>query len=90
MKKRIIIAAGALLVSVLASGCGSSNIHTSADADYTVTVQTPEGEQVFTNKEDEKPAVENETVEENVSSLEDGVYIADFNTDSTMFHVNET
>ena len=45
--------------------------------------------QTDTSASSETSLVSASSEEEDVASLEDGVYIAEFNTDSSMFHVND-
>ena len=48
-----------------------------------------DSQKAATEKKAETTAIEETTAEEKKASLEDGVYEADFTTDSSMFHVNE-
>ena len=105
MRRKNIAVVGMLLVTCLSSvGCGQkkdkqeSLVATKTSAFETASEkQTEEKTEKETEKETKTQAhtekdTETETqtqVETESSSLEDGVYIADFNTDSSMFHVNE-
>ncbi len=81
MKKKIIALMGmAVLSCTLVMGCGSKTESPAAET-------TTEAE-----SSDEVAAKTEETAEPEETAgttLEDGVYTADFNTDSSMFHVNE-
>ena len=98
MKKKVLcILCAAAFALVFAVGCGSSSTadeSTSAVAEVSGEEESQdlsEAEETAAedtgtesdSAEDSDPAAAAETV------LEDGVYTADFNTDSTMFHVNE-
>lgn len=83
MKKLTAIALAALLVLPLAA-CGQSTpAETTAAPETTAVPETT----IETTEEASK-----ETTEATIPScpLEDGVYTAEFNTDSSMFHANET
>ena len=99
MKKQIValICMVALAVSALA-GCGGSD--SSEEAAVSEEEETAEDEEEDVSEDEtaedasgeedeasEDTSEEEETVETVV--LEDGVYTADFDTDSSMFHVNE-
>lgn len=91
MKKRIVtIITLAVFTCVCMAGCSKKEKETTTAAE-TVTTETQEvvatvGEATSEeNKEADASATDVETVE-----LEDGVYTVDFDTDSSMFHVNET
>lgn len=73
--KKLKYAAFAVLLCIcLAAGCGSSKDAESAEE----------------KKESTETALKEEEKKESAGAvLEDGVYSADFNTDSSMFHVNE-
>lgn len=80
MKKLTVLILTALLVLSMGA-CGQSTAAPEAtvktDAETTAAAETTEG------------TAAPETVEATAPALADGVYLADFNTDSTMFHVNE-
>lgn len=80
MKKLTILVLTALLVLSMGA-CGQSTAAPEATvktgAETTAAAETTEG------------TAAPETVEAPAPALADGVYLADFNTDSTMFHVNE-
>lgn len=80
MKKLTVLVLTALLVLSMGA-CGQSTAAPEATvktgAETTAAAETTEG------------TAAPETVEAPVPALADGVYLADFNTDSTMFHTNE-
>lgn len=80
MKKLTVLVLTALLVLSMGA-CGQSTATPEATlktgAETTAAAETTEG------------TAAPETVEAPAPALADGVYLADFNTDSTMFHVNE-
>ena len=81
MKKHIaMILAVAALASSLAACAKSAPAETTAPETTTVVTEAPETTEAETT----------EAVTEAAPALEDGVYLADFNTDSSMFHANET
>ena len=83
MKRKIVTLLGvAALSCAIMTGCGSKDVQTEAPAQ-----ETEETAEVDTTKAD--AAEETEEAEETAAPLEDGVYTAEFDTDSGMFHVNE-
>ena len=80
MKKLTVLVLTALLVLSMGA-CGQSTAAPEATvktgAETTAAAETTEG------------TAAPETVEATAPALADGVYLADFNTDSTMFHANE-
>lgn len=102
MKKKLIYMIGMMISLFLLFGCETSNANI-PDVEITnVDISSPTEENV-SNQEtsDLKDETEgNESAEKNAESvdgesevkkpeLEDGEYLAEFNTDSSMFHVNE-
>lgn len=97
MKKRILslLCIAAITVSLF-SGCGNSDSNTSAKSEATesTAAESTSGE---SDTEESSSAV-SEDVEKTedpaaqpfVPLLEDGVYTADVDTDSSMFHINES
>lgn len=75
----------AAILAVLLCGCGKAETVNNADADPSVetAVPSPEGEST-------EPAKELSEPEESKAALADGEYAAEFRTDSSMFHVNES
>ena len=92
MKKKIIALLGMTVMScALVTGCGGSKTPaaeseaaTEAPAEEQESTDAPTEEQTL----DEADAQE-ETEEKTAAELEDGTYTAEFDTDSSMFHVNE-
>jgi hypothetical protein len=89
MKKRILVNLGMILCTVsLFAGCGSKNdadaAGTASEAVETSTESTAEKETTAAAETTEAAAQESKQ-----AALADGVYTAEFNTDSAMFHVNE-
>lgn len=97
MKKNIIIAI-ALLSVTLSGGCGNNNNAQESDSAVDVTVEEDTEEssetvpETLPEESDEDRAESNETVKQNqdTAELPDGIYTAEFTTDSSMFRVNET
>ena len=86
MKKKIIALMGMAVIScALLMGCGSK-----AETPAAETTTEAESSDEETAKTEETAEPEKADSEEAAAvTLEDGVYTADFNTDSSMFHVNE-
>lgn len=80
MKKLTVLVLTALLVLSMGA-CGQSTAAPEA------TVKT--GAETTAAAETTEETAAPKTVEATAPALADGVYLADFNTDSTMFHVNE-
>ena len=85
MKKTIALLMTLMLVTATAAGCGSGSSGAPAAADTGVTAQTEAGEAGKTGGSGQEG-----TTAESGAPIADGMYQADFNTDSSMFHVNET
>ena len=86
MKKRIITLAGVMAFScALAVGCGNSTSQTEAQS----TAQTEAVSETQATETAAETTADTEATEA-AATLEDGTYTADFNTDSSMFQVNET
>ena len=85
MKKFIALALAALMLLAVLAGCAQQ----SAPAESTESEQTEQPAEPETDEtaEDADASAEEETPAE--PALPDGVYTADFNTDSSMFHANE-
>ena len=80
MKKRIaMILAAAALASSLAACAQSAPVETTV----------PETTAVLTEATETTEAETTEAAAEAAPALEDGIYLANFNTDSSMFHANE-
>ena len=100
MKKRIVTLLGLMALScTLAVGCGSSTKQTEAQTETaaeTAAETTAETVAETEAQSEETQAAETDAESESAAadsaetaSLEDGTYTADFNTDSSMFQVNE-
>ena len=97
MKKNIIIAV-ALFSVMLFGGCGNKNDAQESDSAVSVSVEETKEEpseeaEEATSEETEKDATESlEKAEQTRDTVElpDGIYTAEFTTDSSMFRVNET
>ena len=93
MKKTIALLMALMLTATAAVGCGGGSTQTPADAgaaDTGATAQAgttgEEGQPEQTGQEGSETGTETGTG----APIADGMYQADFNTDSSMFHVNET
>lgn len=95
MKKKIIIVA--LFLAMLFGGCGNSNNaqKSSSAVNAVVEENTKEPSETVLETLPEEPAEDifeiDETVKENQETMKlpDGIYTAEFTTDSSMFHINE-
>ena len=88
MKKKIVTLLGmTVLACTLAVGCGSSGSQPS-ETEETVSEETADTAE-DTALEETADAAEDTGSETPAVSLEDGVYTAEFDTDSGMFHVSE-
>lgn len=77
MKRKLIVFLGmAVLASALVFGCGKKE-----NTDETETTEQTETENTEEDSDTEEAAE---------AEIPDGVYIAEFNTDSSMFHANES
>ena len=86
MKRKLItIFSTLLLVCSLFCGCADeNNVQESSIKEDTSATESP------VNTESEEPSAQNEVVEEvEKAVIPDGMYKADFDTDSSMFHVSE-
>ena len=92
MKKRIITLAGLMALScALAVGCGNSTSQTETQSAAQTEAASETQAQTEETQEAESAAETTADTEatEAAATLEDGTYTADFNTDSSMFQVNE-
>lgn len=88
MKKKIVTLLGmTVLACTLAVGCGSSGSQPS-ETEETVPEETADTAEDTASEETAESAEETESEAPEVA-LEDGVYTAEFDTDSGMFHVSE-
>ena len=87
--------AASLAVMLLACGCGSEAEQPEAarpgDVQIDTEIKEPETdpEPTAAPKDEEIPVTEEAAPEVSVALLEDGVYSARFDTDGSMFHINE-
>ena len=95
MKKLLAWTLAVLLLAAVLTGCTGAPAETPADSQSAQTeqpAQQPAGEEPAAEEEpdaaEEAPAVEEAPASEQ-PALADGVYTADFDTDSSMFHANE-
>ena len=84
MNKIIIV--GGLSACLLLGGCGAGQAADATSAESTVATQ--ESTVTLTESTEAAETVSTETTQ-NEAQLPDGVYTADFSTDSSMFHVSE-
>lgn len=84
MNKIIIV--GGLSACLLLGGCGAGQAADAKSAESTVATQ--ESTVTLTESTEAAETVSTETTQ-NEAQLPDGVYTADFSTDSSMFHVSE-
>ena len=84
MNKIIIV--GGLSVCLLLGGCGAGQAADATSAESTVATQ--ESTVTLTESTEAAETVSTETTQ-NEAQLPDGVYTAEFSTDSSMFHVSE-
>ena len=84
MKKLLALTLAALLLAAVLTGCASAPAEPPAADSQPTQTEQPAAEEPAA----EQPAAEEEPVVEE-PALADGVYTADFDTDSSMFHANE-
>ena len=84
MKKLLALTLTALLLAAVLTGCASAPAEPPAADSQPTQTEQPAAEEPAA----EQPAAEEEPVAEE-PALADGVYTADFDTDSSMFHANE-
>ena len=95
MKKTIALLMALMLTATAAVGCGGGSTQTPADAGAADTGATTQAQAGATGEEGQPEQTGQEGSETGTetgtsASIADGMYQADFNTDSSMFHVNET
>lgn len=81
-KKLLIVMMSVAMVATALSGCGGNANDKNADTKTESSKKATDDNQDVKNTEDS----DKDTSE---AALEDGTYTAEFNTDSSMFHVNE-
>ncbi|MBR4579621.1 MAG: iron transporter [Lachnospiraceae bacterium] len=88
MKKKFYVLAGVLCTLAVIAGCRGKGLP-NPDSEFVYatldSVAVSESEEIFSEENGSE-----EVSEKSENAIEDGVYTAEFNTDSTMFHVNET
>ena len=94
MKKKIIALLGMTVMScALVTGCGGSKtpVAEKSEAATEAPAEEQEGTDALTEEQTSDEADAQEETEEKTAAavLEDGTYTAEFDTDSSMFHVNE-
>ena len=90
MKKLLALTLAALLLAAVLTGCASAPAEPPAADSQSAQTEQPAAEEPAAEQPaaEESPAAEEEPVAEE-PALADGVYTADFDTDSSMFHANE-
>lgn len=90
MKKLLALTLAALLLAAVLTGCASAPAETPAADSQPTQTEQPAAEEAAAEQPaaEEPPAAEEEPAAEE-PALADGVYTADFDTDSSMFHANE-
>ena len=95
LKNRILAICSMLIAGTLFAGCADkgNTEKTAAEAVYAsveeTTMSVENAEATTQNTEENTTEVSSEEVSEEQAQLPDGVYTADFTTDSSMFHVSE-
>ena len=100
MRKKNVAAAVIVLLAVLLGGCGNKGDVQETDPviDAAALTEEEQGEVAESvsettseaSKEENLESSESSESEQSVTELADGIYTADFTTDSSMFRVNET
>ena len=90
MKKLLELTLAALLLAAVLTGCASAPAEPPAADSQPTQTEQPTAEEPAAEQPaaEEPPAAEEEPAAEE-PALADGVYTADFDTDSSMFHANE-
>ena len=90
MKKLLALTLAALLLAAVLTGCASAPAEPPAADSQPTQTEQPAAEEPAAEQPaaEEPPAAEEEPVAEE-PALADGVYTADFDTDSSMFHASE-
>ena len=90
MKKLLALTLAALLLAAVLTGCASAPAEPPAADSQPAQTEQPTAEEPAAEQPaaEEPPAAEEEPAAEE-PALADGVYTADFDTDSSMFHANE-
>lgn len=90
MKKRVSIVVTLLMAGALLAGCGSKDDTTVSDVNTEASIDAAQDSSESLGSDADTEAEAGKTADaEGVIDLADGVYSAEFDTDSSMFHVNE-
>lgn len=90
MKKRVSIVVTLLMAGTLLAGCGNKADNTASDVSTEASIDAVQDSLESLGSGADTEVDTGRTADaEGVIDLEDGVYSADFETDSSMFHVNE-
>lgn len=90
MKKRVSIVVTLLMAGTLLAGCGNKADNTASDVSTEASIDAVQDSSESLGSGADTEVDTGRTADaEGVIDLEDGVYSADFETDSSMFHVNE-
>lgn len=90
MKKRVSIVVTLLMAGALLAGCGNKADNTASDVSTEASIDAVQDSSESLGSGADTEVDTGRTADaEGVIDLEDGVYSADFETDSSMFHVNE-
>lgn len=90
MKKRVSIVVTLLMAGVLLAGCGNKADNAASDVSTEASIDAVQDSSESLGSGADTEVDTGRTADaEGVIDLEDGVYSADFETDSSMFHVNE-
>lgn len=90
MKKRVSIVVTLLMAGALLAGCGNKADNTASDVSTEASIDAVQDSSESLGSGADTEVDTGRTADaDGVIDLEDGVYSADFETDSSMFHVNE-
>lgn len=90
MKKRVSIVVTLLMAGALLAGCGNKADNAASDVSTEASIDAVQDSSESLGSGADTEVDTGRTADaEGVIDLEDGVYSADFETDSSMFHVNE-
>ena len=90
MKRKIILLVSLIAVTgALLTGCASSGSQEEEQSQETEEISKPESASEEEASQEESPENGKENPAPQAVTLEDGTYTAEFDTDSSMFHVSE-